>query len=216
MSKNFKGYMGDQIGKLGTAVGRRWKRKMIYASYQGHVRNPRTEKQMLVRGRFKVLTQLANEMEPALVIGMKGYSDSRQWTERNGFMMANQMAVTGSSAEALEVDYEALHVSMGTLTGVEFGSNDFSQQSEVTATIEDPNVGTRALADDKVWLVAYCPDLHSVAVSDGTTKRTDGSVTVRVPHKWAGMKVHLYGFVQSSTKTTRVSESTYLGFGNIL
>ena len=33
MSKNCKGYMGDQIGKLGPAVGSRWKGKMIYRAY---------------------------------------------------------------------------------------------------------------------------------------------------------------------------------------
>lgn len=215
MSKNFKGYMGDQIGKLGTAVGRRWKRKMVYAAYQGHVRDPRTVEQMLVRGRFKVLAQLTNEMDQVLVPGLKGHADSRQWTERNSFMRINQDAVTGSTVQTLAVNYEALRVSMGGLTGVDFGTADFSQQNEVTVPIEDSRAGSRAPSTDKVWLAAYCPEMHGLAVSEGTATRADGAVTVKVPHKWSGMKVHLYGFVQGSADKTRVSRSTYIGFGNI-
>ena len=62
MSKNFKGYLGDQIGKLGTAVGRKWKRKMVYSAYQGKVKNPNTEEQQLVRARFALLGQHGREL----------------------------------------------------------------------------------------------------------------------------------------------------------
>ncbi len=215
MSKNFKGYMGDQIGKLGTAVGRRWKRKMVYAAYQGRVRNPKTTSQQLARGRFATLGKLANELAPALALGLKGHSDSRQCTEYNSFVHINYDAVTGSTVESLAVNYEALKVSMGGLRGVQFGTPDFSQEAEVTVPIEAANVGTRALADDTVWLVAYCPDMHDMAMSEGAEVRTDETVTVKVPRSWTGMKVYVYGFVQSAKTASKVSESAYIGFGNI-
>lgn len=215
MSKNFKGYLGDQIGKLGTAVGRKWKRKMVYSAYQGRVRNPRSEKQLLVRARFTELVRLASGLHGALQVGLKTYAYQRKETERNSFMRLNYAAIGGTEPGELTVGYEELMLSFGSLPGVQFGTAVFETPMEVTVPLTVANVGVgHAVAADAVYLAAYCPDLGSGTVSDGTARRSDGSVTLKVPAAWQGQKVHVYGFV-ASAGAYGPSETVYIGFGTI-
>lgn len=214
MSKNIKGFMGDQIGKLGPAVGRKWRGKMVYSSYQSNVRDPRTESQMLQRARLTVLQQLGCRLLPVLRLGMKQYAAGRQWTELNCFVSLNKDAVSGSTAEGLEVSYDALMVSKGSLAEVLFGSASFANPQEVTVAVEDGGVaGYGASADDKVYVAAYCPDKGQVMLSDGTARRTSESVTLQLPSSWQGMKAHVYAFVAG--EHGKVSQSFYAGSGTV-
>ena len=215
MSKNFKGYMGDQIGKLGTAVGRKWKRKMVYASYQGRVRNPRTEQQLLVRARFSLLSQLSCALQDALRLGLKRYAYQRQETEHNSFVRLNYKAIGGSEPDELTVGYDELVVSQGALPNVQYGTPSFETPMQVTVPITAPNTGVGHADDsDIVYLVAYCPGLQSGCVSDGSVHRSDGSLMLSVPAAWQGQKVYVFGFAESAS-TYGTSMSSYLGFGTI-
>lgn len=216
MSKNFKGYMGDQIGKLGTAVGRRWKGKMVYSAYQGKVSNPNTEAQQLVRARFAVLGKMASAFLSTLQLGLKRWAVRLRLTEGDVFVKTNYAAVEGESADALTVGYDQLAVAQGPLTGVQFGSAVFTTPLTPTVPIAEGNVGVDgAKSDDKVYLVAYSPDKQKAVRSTTPVSRSDANATVSVPASWQGLKVHLYGFVQSASDKTLVSDSEYIGFGNI-
>ena len=213
MSKNFKGYMGDQIGKLGPAVGRRWMGKMVYASYQGRVKNPRTSSQQMVRARFKVLSELTAAFDTALALGLKKVAYSRSMTAANLFVSLNYANVSGTVPTALDVAYEGLTLSRGRLAGMDFGTPSFATPSKVEVDIEDNQLDVEGTsADDTVVLVAYNP-AAMYAVVGATAKRTDESVSLGVPKRWQGLQVHVYAFVRNSQG--EVSDTVYVGSGVI-
>ena len=218
MSVNFKGYMGDQIGKLGPAVGRKWKGKMVYSSYQGKVHDPNTEAQQLMRARFAKLAKLAATMYQALAIGMKSYAKSSRITEGNAFLKINYSAIQGESADSLQVTYSDLMVSKGTMTGVRFGTPVFTEPSQVQVPIAANHSGTYGTSgQDVVYVALYNEELGTSALSDGTALRGDSSVSVEVPSGWQGTKVYVYGFVVGGDTSNRGnnSDSEYVGMGTI-
>ena len=216
MSKNFKGYMGDQIGKLGTAVGRKWKRKMVYSAYQGKVKNPNTEEQQLVRARFALLGSMAASFLDATEIGFAQRADSKAMTESDYFVKKNWRAVTATDPESIDVDYDAIVVSEGRTPWVAFGTPSFAEEAEVSVTFDTGNSQSNVSPDDKVYLFVYQPDTDMGVLSLPAARGT-GSITVAVPSIWSGMKVHLYGFaVGAHGKTTgKASMSAYVGTGTI-
>ena len=216
MSKNFKGYMGDQIGKLGTAVGRKWKRKMIYSAYQGKVRNPNTEEQQLVRARFSLLGSIAVPFLDATEIGFKASATRFDYTESDHFMKRNWEAVTATDPATTIVDFGALVVSEGRAQGVEFKTTSFAEEAEVSVTYEARRTAEQMADNDKVYIFVYQPDMN-MGVLSLPSSRSAGSITVPVPSFWSGMQVHLYGFVVSAKGKTKglTSPSTYIGDGTI-
>lgn len=216
MSKNFKGYMGDQIGKLGTAVGRKWKRKMIYSAYQGKVRNPRTEEQRTVRARFAQLGGMAASFLDATELGFAQYANRMAMTESDYFVKRNWHAVTATDPASVTVDYDSIVVSEGRTPWVEFGTPSFAEEAEVSVTFENGSRQSHVSPNDQVYLFVYQPDTD-MGVLSLPAARSTGSITVAVPGSWSGMKVHIYGFAEGAhEKTTgKTSMSTYVGTGTI-
>ena len=216
MSKNFKGYLGDQIGKLGTAVGRRWKRKMVYASYQGKVRNPRTEKQVEARLRFAALSKLASAFLGAIDKGFKKMSEMRQTTTGNCFVSMNYTAVTLDEGGMVDVRFSKLAVSDGSLPAVTFGTADFSEPETVSVPFQGNGDQPNTDPKDEVYLFAYQPDLNQGMLS-AAALRSQGTARMTVPSTWQGMQVHIYGFAvgDSDKKRGVASESDYIGSGTI-
>ena len=204
MSKNNMGYMGDQIGKLGTAVGRKWKRKMVYAAYQKNVRNPKTDDQMLVRARFTMLTGLSQRFYPATKLGLQAMSSNRQCTEGNCFLNLNYGHVSGNTPETLEVSLPALEVSSGPVPAVNVGASlNVSQPNKVTVqlTYTDPT-NPFSSTDDVIYAFAYCPAVRQGRLSDGVARRTDDKVSVEnLPASWSGLEVYVYVFVVGGKKS---------------
>lgn len=218
MSKNFKGYMGDQIGKLGPAVGRRWKGMMIYASYQGNVSNPKTDAQQLIRERFATLSRLSTPFMPAIGISMKPAANRAKSTVIGEFIKLNQGAVTGSLG-SVNVIPTAIKLSEGSLASVSFGAPDFSTPLQISVPITSNNANAYgASSDDKIFIVAYCTDAGSVVVSEGMARGTEESpatgVSIAVPTTFQGMNAHIFAFV-ANANNTKVSTSEYLGNGEI-
>lgn len=216
MSKNFKGYMGDQIGKLGTAVGRRWKRKMVYSSYQGKVHNPRTEEQVSVRLRFGALSKLASAFLSAIDKGFKKMSELRQTTTGNCFISRNYSAVTLDEGGMVDVHFSNLTVSDGSLPAVTFGTADFSEPETVSVHFQGNGDQPNTDPNDKVYLFAYQPDLNQGMLS-AAVQRSQATARITVPSTWQGMQVHLYGFAVGDGNKKRgvASESDYVGSGTI-
>ena len=214
MSKNFKGYLGDQIGKLGTAVGRRWKRKMVYASYQGKVRNPRTAAQLLARAKFKLMTSLCSAFDAALALGLRQMANSRQCTERNCFTSLNYGVLEGSTPEGVTVDPSLLKISQGSLTGVIFNPTvDVTTPGKVTVTIDNGNSGApKTSADDRVYVQLFNPEQMNGVLSEAVA-RTARTVEVPVPSQWEGQEAHAYGFVVNAAG--KASETIYIGHATI-
>lgn len=214
MSKNAKGYMGDQIGKLGPAVGRRWKGKMVYSAYQPVVRNPRTDRQLLVRARFTALIGLGRTFHTATLLGMASRARSLQITDSNLFFSVNYGAVSGTTPDALTVNYEQLKVAAGPVATVGFGAADYDTPQHIEVLIASDGLDQAgASTSDSVYLAACCVGTKACVVSNGRATRSDESVSLEVPSSWQGQRVHLYGFVCDTNG--QASDSVYIGSGTV-
>lgn len=219
MSKNNKGYMGDQIGKLGPAVGRRWKGRMVYASYQKFVANPRTEAQQIIRARFTRCVELSKAFRFAYRIGLENLARTKHFTEANAFIKQNWSQTSAITPGAVEVNYSGIKVAMGDTPECTYGAVDFGTTTHLTIEVAvEGNVSPSAFSEDHVWLFAYCPDLNQGCLGSPVL-RSAQKVSVKVPSSWDGMEVHLYAFcmgMKPGTSTYGVcSRSAYCGTGEV-
>ena len=225
MSKNAQGYMGTQVGKLGTAVGRRFRGAQVYSAYQPFVRNPRTDGQKKQRKIFAQYAVMAKALMLTLRLGMKDAIKGTTRGVRNAFFHENwkRNVVTVTSGGELSINYGDMIVAKGGLAEVSFGNPDFDTAGQVKVDFEthDPIAGEGVTydEDDMVYICAYQPDTQKCALSDGV-KRSALSATLEVPAVWSGLRVHVYGFVVGKDDpdfefANVPSNSAYIGQGDI-
>ena len=218
MSKYYQGYLGAQQGKLGNAVGRRWKGRDVMAVYQPQVHDPRTTAQQIVRARFGRLGQLSGYLREALLIGMGYVAQQYRLTEGNQFVKRNWNNVTALTPDDVSVNYSALRLSEGSLPEAAFGAVDYGTGTHlhIEAPLSGGSDQPGASVNDQVYLVAICPD-RSQAVVGSPSLRSAEKVSVNVPASWDGMEVHVYGFAISAltSQKKQCSTTTYLGNGEV-
>lgn len=222
MSKNVAGILGNQYGKIGPVVARKFRGKNVYSKYQPNVNNPRTNAQMIQRARFKALSELAHRFACGARVGFVAAAKGSDRSPRNLFQHLNFSCITATNPQALIVDYTTIKVAKGSLSEVGFGAPGFDTPSKVEVDWENISVPCQTTINDKVYIVIHCPDAKATIVSEPVA-RTAGTVSVAVPVNWNGMKVHVYGFVRNDGPANtefgipagECSESTYIGFGNI-
>lgn len=216
MSKHDLGVMGKFYGKIGVVVGFTWKGLQVARAYISRVANPKTNGQQLVRTRFAAAGHLASLFLPAISVGLKNLASSRKSTDVGEFVRLNWAAIQAATPGEYAIDYTGLKLAQGSLAGASFGSPQFDDPLEVAIDIT-PNVsGYKANANDKVYILVYCPDRESVLLPTPVS-RTTTSVTIHVPNDWNGLKVYCWGFTLGNAADNKgmVSNSAYIGSGNI-
>ncbi len=227
MSKNSQGYMGPQIGKLGPAIGYLWKGRQVFRGYNPFVKDRNSEKQQLVRTRFKAVNSLMNSIGAAVNLGFGHLADTQRTLTRNLFLKANWDCVHADTPGAATVDYTELQLASGSLANVFFGNASFAEPLSVEVPITDPNdQNTICGRNDKVILLVYSPEATAAVLKEG--HRDDESLTATVPASWNGHRVHVWGFTLSTEEEPwynedcacniyprMASNSLYLGSGTI-
>ena len=211
MSKNAQGYMGIQIGKLGPAVGFMWKGRNVYRAYNPFARNPRTEKQLLQRARFALITKLARALSPAVNLGFSYLGKSERLPERSLFIKNNLHNVSGTTPENVSLSLDnTLSLSQGPVALVNFGNPSFDSASHlISVPVSDNAIGC-ALPSDEVLVFATngidvtLNDVDSLILLKGSANRSDNNVQLSVPASLTGT-LSLYGIVR-----TTVQEATYI------
>lgn len=224
MSKNAKGILGQQVGKVGPVVGRLFRGEVIYSAYQPVVGNPKTNAQLLHRSKFSVLSALGHGFSCAVKLGLGRAVAGTKYSPRNMFAKLNKGQVSGAVPESIIVNYPELRVAMGSLCPVTFGAPEFDSPLHVEAEFTDGTVECQKTPNDKVYLVVYCPDLKQAIVSTGVARdAVTKKCSVAVPSTWNGIKVHVWGFVRNDGQlyepmqipSGECSGSVYVGTGNI-
>lgn len=218
-----KGVLGNQYGKVGPVVARKFRNENVYSAYQGNVANPRTEKQETHRVRFKELSQLAHNMACGARMGFVAAAKGTNLSPRNMFQKINWKYVTASAPDALNVDYTSLVVAKGGLSNVSFDAANFDTPSQVRVDFTDNAAVCQRTPNDKAYLVVYCPDVKQSMMSAGKTISASGDISVVVPNDWNGLKVHVWGFTRNEGDGVpelgivagECSDSQYCGSGNI-
>ncbi len=220
MSKMSMGYLGSQIGRLGTAVGSRWKGRDVMRAYQRYVSNPKTTAQQTNRAKFAILGSMASAVRYAALVGMGQTAKELRLTECNVFLKENYGNVIALSPSDITVNYSAITLTKGKLPEASFGAVDFGTGSHlhIEAVIADGGSDQPgAKATDDIYLFAYCPD-KGQGVLSSATPRTSDKVSVNVPASWDGMDVHVWGFAvgaKDGDNPCRASGTAYCGTGEV-
>jgi hypothetical protein len=216
MAKINLGILDGFIGKVGTVVGSFWKGKPVMRAYVRSMRDAKTERQLIVRSRLKVIMELASEALNVLKLGLHKIASSKRLTESNIFVQMNWDNVRSNMPGVTTVNYPEIIFTSGKVPNVRFGSPQFDEPLTVTVTFTGNVDQKHADATDKVYIYAYCPDTGEGLLSDAVS-RSASTMTLAVPTNWNGMKVHVWGFVIGGENglTDEPSESVYVGTGNI-
>lgn len=222
MSKNIKGILGDQYGKVGPVVGRKFREENVYSAYQKNVFNPNTEKQQLQRMKFKALSELAHNFACGAIFGFRTAAKGTNLSPRNLFQKTNWPTITASSPDSLNIDYSSMQVSMGALANVFFDAANFDIPNTVSVPFRNVGAPCQRTSNDRAFIYIFCPDAKSGILS-GEVKLDDGRIVVETPTSWNGLKVHVWGFVRNQGSANvelgipagEASDSQYVGSGNI-
>ena len=203
MAKIKNGFLDAFEGKLGPAVGYRWKSKHCVRSLPQHQHDPRTPAQLAQRERFRTLSRVASAFLPATRIGFRGPADKAATTEYNCFMQANKGEVVLVDGKA-QVGFAGLRVSDGPLPQVYFGQ----PLSDGDGTVAVDFTADAGQTDDYVLLFAYAPTLEQGRLSL-PVHRCRRRIGLVLPDEWHGCETHFYGFCWDGDMLT--SPSTHVG-----
>lgn len=223
MSKNVKGVLGQQVGKVGPVVARKFRNLEVYSAYQPNVKNPRSQKQQMNRLRFSTISSIAHGFGCAVRLGFGAAVRGTKESMRNRFTKLNIDNVTAIGNDSADIDYTAFVVAQGGLCPVYFSSPLFDTPGMVEVQFNDLMANAcQKTANDKVYVVVYCPDANLAVISEGV-ERSAQKVDVQVPSNWNGAKVQVYGFVRNDGEANieldiaagECSDSQYIGSGSI-
>lgn len=196
MKNNVFVYTGT--GKLGNFVGYSAIGKMVWRAYQGVVRNPRTNAQLLQRAKFKALLETSRMFVGAYRLGLKDEARSRKRTQFSQFMAINAVNVTGTNPDNVEVHHNDLVCAMGVIPNMVLDSAHIDQTSvpgTISVAVQERNSGSfLARTDDDFYLVATCPELNQGCMGTKVARGTATELAVTPPAAWNGHKVYIYVF----------------------
>lgn len=217
MGKIKAGIDSSMIGKVGPHVYRMWKGRNVAAILPASVHNPNTNKQKLVRVRFKAAVQTASDMFSAIRLGLAQRAKQYRFTESNYFVRVNWDAISASSPDDVTVDYSEITIAEGSIKKVTATTIDWGTTEHLTiaANFTD-NTGDNADANDDVYMFAYVPELNEGITSTASTRST-GSVSIAAPASWNGMSAHVWLFCvgQGTATFGKDSDSSYAGHDEI-
>ena len=222
MSKNVKGVLGEQYGKVGPVVARKFREENVYSAYQKNVANPRTDAQETHRMRFKVMSELAHNIACGAIFGFRTAAKGTNMSPRNLFQKTNWPLVTATGTGTVNIDYTLMAVSKGGLSNIHPDFPQFDIPSTVKVDFMETASPCQRTKNDKAYIYVYCPDAKQGILSEPIAI-ADGTGSVKVPTHWNGLKVHVWMFCRNEgaevpefgIQAYECSPSTYVGSGNI-
>lgn len=222
MSKNAKGLLGEQFGKVGPVVGRRFRNENVYSAYQPKVKNPRTEKQVANRLRFAALSELSHQMACGARFGFTNAVKGTNLSPRNLFQKINIINVTITGGSTINMNYTGMVVARGQLDNVQSEAPQFDTPEKVIVNFSDPGSPCHRTAEDKVYCYIFCPDAKQGLLSEPVGVSA-GEIGVPVPASWNGLRVHVWMFTRNEGPEVPsiginpgdCSDSVYVGSGTI-
>lgn len=207
MKVNHYIYSGAR-GSYGGVVEQKWLDKQVLRTKPTSVSNPNTVAQQLQRTKFSKMQALSRILSVVFSIGLRSMATSM--TLFNAFMTSNlKTALTGSTPETVEIDYNALIVAKGSAFPVQdLTVTDDAANSRLNVTWNDPN-GPAIPANSP----AYCAAVHP---TDGlldfveVANMLDGQLTVNYQNFPSGKADLFLYFFYKHSGTNQVCDSKVL------
>lgn len=187
--------------------------------YVPQPRNPRTHLQIMSRAKLKYISGIASSFGCIARLGFSPEVTGR-YTAQNAFIKENMNLVEGEGPQELTFVYSDVVVAKGAVTGVAFGSPNFTTPSKVVIPIVTNYADVcNAEEDDEIIVGLYNAEEHQAVVTPaGTYNRGNvgESIEIDTPARWQGTKVYVYGFVRRiKDGNISTSNSAYIGMGTI-
>ena len=213
MAINNGGVYGKNRNKAGGVVWFKWNALQVFREYVARISNPNTDKQQMVRARFKSCMRVARMCRRALNVAMHSVCRSMSTTVYGWCVKKNWEAVSATSPDDVTINWAEVKVSEGNCDRVTFGTTDWGSTAHLTIAVAfNGNVASTNDSDDDVYILAVVPELNQGILSSPAV-RSAGEVSLACPTGWNGMQVHLYGFCVSKAEATSgtPSDSAYIG-----
>ena len=207
-----KGILGGFSGKVGTVVGANWRGKDVMRSLPKNSQRAATEQQLIVRAKFKLVTQF---LTPISTILKAHFGQSSGERSRRNLAVSYHIreAITGIYPD-LSIDYPKVVVTKGELPGLQELAIAPEAGANLAITWEDNSEQGLAKPGDVLLAVAYNPEKNLYEHREGAS-RSASAYDMAVPIDWPGDTIHLWlGF--ASADGTRCSTSFYAGTFTIL
>ena len=212
MGKIEKGILGAISGLVGTVVGARWRNVDVLRSRPRKSRKPKTENQLEIQSRFKLVSDFLNKISSYIKLGY-------------------QSSISGPTATNTALSYHLKNAVLGTYPDFTLDyskvklSNENSQKilplPEATTTLLPLNkikvewsnpTGVVDESDDLDVLHAlvYSPEKDMFISPGFLPTRIEQTFTITVPRMLNTSVVHMWAFF-ASADGKRVSRTSYLG-----
>lgn len=196
------GFVGKGTGKLGSSVFAVSGGEQIVRQYNPNVSNPNTLAQVQQRAKFKLLSQVATDMAPAVAFSKQGLKSARNRFVSKNFPFANIESML--SGDVATLDYTKLQLTDGNINMEEI-------EKGTGQNVKLKNIDTLEL-DYVVYVLAEEDEeqqLHVVAVlplqdpTNGLFEQTYANYPT-AKHVWA------YGLKFNSANAKRQYQNYYL------
>lgn len=208
-----EGINGGFSGKIGTAIGSKWRGIDYMRSKPASVSNPKSQGQLDHRAKLATIVQLLKPLTPFLRIGFNS-----QAVRMSGFNAAVKYnyhhAISGIYPDFV-LDYSRVLVSCGTLTGALNPAVSSTTSGQVDFTWENNSNGMAVRSNDRVLLVVYNPRLHVAVTVEGGNNRGSGRQSVTVPSAFIGDELQCY-IAFENARDAVVSNSQFVGIVEVV
>jgi len=200
-----KGILGGFSGKLGPAVGFRWKKQDVIRANSEKSDKPPTIKQIANRAKFKLARFFAGQLEHLLRFGLQSRSHKLMPSERfvQHFML---YAITGSYPD-FKIDYGQVMLSKGILNTGTVKREMVLQDGLLTVSWGEPN---ELNADDVAKLVLYEESSRQFYYGNLQTERSALKVSWPISNAFNGDKLVGWLFFVAADGLS-ASRTVYLG-----
>lgn len=202
------------IGRLRDITIRKTRSGFVVSEYNkpSEKENKRSasSSQLNRREVLRILQKMANNLKEAHKIGFKR---EVVYASHTRFLHHNYAIVDITDDGVLEIDYEQLQLSVGTLRTLK--SLEVVKSGNIAEIKWQVEGLTNRDAYQNVLATAYCPDYKDEnAVTEIYNKdrelvrRKDGEIKMTIPKEWGHMKVYIYVFTyQNENGSTKANAS---------
>ena len=184
-----EGILGGFSGKVGTIVGSTWKSVHYIRALAINIKDPKTEKQLQQRDRFRVVINFLKIITPLIRIGYRNYEQERSaYNAAASYLL--RYAVTADSQGAA-LDFEKVRVSRGSLTPAQEATIAV-KGNEATFTWADNSSTGDAMSTDLAMLLVYNKERQEASYSIATATRADTTATLTLPTDWGSEALAAY------------------------
>jgi hypothetical protein len=203
-----QGVMGGFSGTVGTVVGGKWNGKDYMRGRQTGHTDAKSMAQLDQRARFKTVIQFLKPLKAFLNVGFKNHKAGL--SAYNAASSYNLNHALAGVYPDYKIDYSKVKVCHGSLPGALNPSVTAGTNGEILFSWENNSNVLHAMANDKVVLVVYNPNIKKNRTLIDGNSRMSGTQAFILPDGFGKENLQCY-IAFRNINQTNISDSQYVG-----